>query len=99
MAREGKRLRTEHLELRSVASPLPHPRIGFIVARHRQSAVARNRLKRRLRELARTRLLPILPPVDLVIRSRPEAYRASFEALGAQFDRALDRLLRTAASS
>lgn len=98
MAREGKRLRTEHLELRSVASPLPHPRIGFIVARHRQSAVARNRLKRRLREIARTRLLPALPPLDVVIRTRPEAYSATYTALGAQLERAMARLVRGARS-
>ena len=33
-------------------------RVGLIVPRHRQTAVARNRLKRRLRELTRLRLLP-----------------------------------------
>ena len=49
--------------------------------KQKHSSVERNRLKRRLRELARTRLLPLLPPVDLVIRTLPEAYGASFAAL------------------
>ena len=54
----------------------------------------RNRLKRRLRELARTRLLPVLPPTDLVIRPRPEAYAASFDALARQVERAGGQLAR-----
>ncbi len=56
-------------------------RVGLIVAKHRQSAVNRNRLKRRLRELVRHQLLPLSISVDLVIRSRPESYAASFDAL------------------
>jgi len=51
------------------------------VPKQKHSSVERNRLKRRLRELARTRLLPLLPPVDLVIRTLPEAYGASFATL------------------
>ena len=35
----------------------------MIVPRHRHTAVARNRLKRRLRELVRTQLLPAAPPL------------------------------------
>ena len=93
MAREGKRIRTEHLELRAVASLLHHPRVGFVVPKHGQSNVARNRLKRRLREIARLELLPALPPVDVVIRARREAYDARFDALAAQLARAGERLV------
>ena len=65
-------------------------RVGIVVPRHKHSAVDRNRLKRRLRELSRTRLLPALAGSggDLVIRVRPEAYGASFEALARQVERA-----------
>lgn len=61
--------------------------MGFVVPKFTHSAVQRNRLKRRLRELARLRLLRTLPPVDVVIRTRREAYAASFEALSADVDR------------
>ena len=61
--------------------------------KHGQSSVARNRLKRRLRELARLTLLPGLPPVDLVIRARREAYDARFAALAAELARAGERLI------
>ncbi|MDQ3696680.1 MAG: ribonuclease P protein component [Gemmatimonadota bacterium] len=90
MAREGKRIRTEHLELRAAASPLPHPRIGLVVPKHKRSVVARNRLKRRLREIIRLRLLAALPAVDLVVRARPEAYGATFESLDAELARAAE---------
>ena len=97
----GKRLRTEHLDVRAVASLLrfDHPRVGFIVPKYRQSIVERNRLRRRLRDLARTRLLPALPPVDVVVRARAEAYRASFDALAAEIERALPFAARQAAGA
>jgi ribonuclease P protein component len=67
-------------------------RIGLVVPRFKQSAVARNRLKRRLRELSRIRLLPANLPVDVVLRVRPEAYGATFDALATDIARALERL-------
>lgn len=81
--RTGARLRVPHLDVRSVRSPagLAYARVGFVVPKYAHSAVDRNRLKRRLRELTRTRLLPGLPPVDLVIRALPSAYEASFATL------------------
>lgn len=96
MAREGKRIRAEHLELRVAASLLHHPRVGFIVPKLGRSSVERNRLKRRLREIVRQELLPRLPAVDVVIRVRREAYDASFASLRAQLIRSRDRLLASA---
>jgi ribonuclease P protein component len=66
--------------------------VGFIVPKHKQTSVARNRLKRRLREIVRRRLLPALPPIDLVVRARPEAYGATFDALDAELARASAKL-------
>jgi ribonuclease P protein component len=95
VVREGKRIRTEHLELRAIASPLPHPRVGLIVPKHGRDAVARNQLKRRLREVARLVLLPVLPPTDVVIRARREAYGAGYPQLEAELTWALVRLGKT----
>ena len=67
-----------------MASPLAHLRIGIIVPKHKHSAVERNRVKRRLRELARTELVPVMlrqSAYDVAIRARPEAYRAPFDGL------------------
>lgn len=43
--------------------------------------MARNRLRRRLRELVRTGLLSVIPASDVLIRALPHAYGASFETL------------------
>jgi ribonuclease P protein component len=83
-----------HLDVRAIASPLGHPRVGVVVPRYSGSAVDRNRLKRRLRELVRTRLLPAAPSVDVVIRARPDAYAASFDALTVDVERAAAQLSR-----
>ena len=45
------------------------------------SAAERNRLKRQLREIVRTRVLGTLPPVDAVIRVRPSTFGISFSQL------------------
>ena len=58
-----------------------HPRMGLIVPRFQSSAVARNRLRRRLREIWRRVVQHWQPDWDLVIRARREAYRASFSEL------------------
>jgi ribonuclease P protein component len=79
--REGKRIRVESLDLRIVASLLHHPRIGFIVPKHGRSIVERNQLKRRLREIVRQNILQRIPPVDMIVRARPEAYSATFASL------------------
>jgi len=79
-------MQTECLEARVSASLLSHPRVGVVVPKHGRNIVDRNRAKRRLRELARLRLLPVIGRVDLLIRAKPEAYRSTFDDLGAQID-------------
>lgn len=94
VVREGKRIRTMHLDVRAIASPVGHPRVGIVVPRYSGSAVDRNRLKRRLRELVRIRLLSMISSVDVVIRARSEAYTASVEGLEADITRAATQLPR-----
>ena len=60
----------------------------MIVPKHRHRVVDRNRLKRRLREVARTEVLPRLREapggVDVIVRARREAYAATYEELRAE---------------
>lgn len=83
--RRGKRKRTRHLDVFVSASPVSHARLGLVVPKHRRNSVQRNLLKRRLREIGRTELLPRLRecslPLDLMVRARAEAYGASYEVL------------------
>lgn len=69
-------------------SPSAYARLGIVVPKHRQEIVRRNQLKRRLREIGRTVVLPTLAaaacPRDVLVRARPEAYTASFAELRAE---------------
>ena len=56
----------------------------MIVPRHGHTAVDRNRLKRRVREIVRLQLLPHLPAIDLVIRARASAYEQPCAALATE---------------
>ncbi len=63
--------------------------------RHKHTAVARNRVKRQLRDLGRTALLPALravPALDVVLRAAPEAYGADRAMLAADVQRIVERL-------
>jgi ribonuclease P protein component len=57
----------------------------MIVPKHRHSIVERNRVKRRLREIGRTRVLPRLGEqglaLDVLVRARREAYEVGFRSL------------------
>jgi ribonuclease P protein component len=88
--KRGKRKRTEHLDVFFAASPAALPRIGILVPKHRHRVVERNLLKRRLKEIGRTRVLPALRQADrafdVLVRVRPEAYDASFAELRGELD-------------
>ena len=55
--------------------------MGLIVPKFQSGAVARNRLRRRLKELWRRELMGTVPGWDVVISARREAYGAGFDAL------------------
>ena len=88
--KRGKRKRTEHLDVFFAASPASLARLGVLVPKHGHHVVERNLLKRRLKELGRTRVLPALRTadlkLDLLVRARPEAYDASFAQLRGELD-------------
>ena len=67
-----------------LASPVVHPRVGFVVPLYGHSAVDRNRLKRRLREIIRVEILGTLSPIDVVVKAQRSAYNASFEILASE---------------
>jgi ribonuclease P protein component len=83
---QGKRRRTDHLDLFLRPSPVGCSRLAVIVPRLRHTAVERNRLRRRLREIGRRQVLPVLAePTDVAVRSRLGAYAATFETLRREF--------------
>lgn len=66
-------------------SPVSRSRLGLVVGKLGHDIVERNRVKRRLREIGRTRVLPDLDGRgihgDVLIRARRAAYGAAFEDL------------------
>jgi ribonuclease P protein component len=70
------------------------PKVGFVVSRAVGSAVVRNRVKRRLRELMRRRVASLPGGCLLVVRAHPAAARARQADLAADLDLVLGRLLR-----
>ena len=69
-------------------------KVGFIVSRAVGSAVVRNRVKRRLRELMRRRVASLPGGCLLVLRAYPAAAHARQEDLAADLDLVIGRLLR-----
>ena len=55
--------------------------MAIVVPKYGLTAVRRNRLKRRVREIVRLQLLPIVAANDVLIRARRQAYDASIAAL------------------
>lgn len=81
----GKRRKARHFDVFFLASPASRSRAGIVVPKYGRSGVARNRLKRRIREILRIEVLPRLEHAhgnfDLLVRAQPSAYRAKFPSL------------------
>ncbi len=80
----------------AVSSPAGRPRVGIIVPRYGRTTVQRNRVRRRLREIARRDLLPRAlradVGLDLILRAKPSAYDRSLAALRAAIAGRLEEL-------
>jgi ribonuclease P protein component len=87
-------VRAEYVDVRTLVSPLSYPRVGIVVPRFQHTIVERNRLRRRLRELVRTRLLPLIPPQDVLLRANPRAYGKPFAILESEVRAIAERLTR-----
>lgn len=94
--RRGKRMRSRYVDVIVAASPVSHPRLGAVVPKYRNSGVERNLIKRRIREIGRRELLPRLREagivLDILVRARPEAYGAPFDALRDDLVRTLEKI-------
>lgn len=69
------------------------PRVGLVVSKAVGNAVVRNRVKRRLRHLAREHVSALPGSAVLVVRALPAAAGASYDDLGGDLTRCLDRVL------
>jgi ribonuclease P protein component len=94
LRRGGRRWNGRLLALGALRNDGPQTRFGFAIPRAVGKAVVRNRIRRRLREIAR-HALPTTPAGwDLVVTVRAPAAEASFTELRAAWDELLVRMTR-----
>ncbi|HYK27087.1 MAG TPA: ribonuclease P protein component [Streptosporangiaceae bacterium] len=92
-SRAGRPLVSGHL-LVQPAGASEHPLVGFVVGRRVGGAVVRNRVRRRLRHLARGYLRSLPGGSLLVLRAAPRAATACQADLAADLDLVIGALLR-----
>jgi len=80
--RAGKRRSSSHFTAFFRANELPHSRFGFSIKKELGSAVVRNRIRRRLREIVRRHRTEIPAGWDIVIHPKSSTAKAVFAALG-----------------
>lgn len=98
-ARRGARSGSHTLVTHLVCAPgSDSPRVGFVVSRAVGNSVTRNRVKRRLRHLAREHLAALPGSGVLVVRALPAAAGASSAELRTDLTRCLGRVLPHAAT-
>jgi ribonuclease P protein component len=80
------------LDVRRADTSLGHPRVAIVVPKFGFTAVRRNKLKRRLRELTRHFVIPHAGSVDLLLRARRDAYDATFDRLRADVHHIIEQI-------
>lgn len=82
-----------HLLVGEASASSRPTRVGFVVSRAVGHSVLRHHVQRQLRHLCRERLAALPPGSELVVRALAPAAHATYQELGADLDRCLDRAL------
>ena len=90
--RQGTAYRGRLFSVHAFPNEIGTSRLGLSVSRKVGNAVTRNVVRRRLREVFHSTIGRIPGSLDLVVSARPPASEATFEELGQEFLRALDKL-------
>ena len=88
----GRSLSNELLVLCMLPNQLAYSRFGFSINSRMGNAVARNRIKRRLREIVRLQIAALQPGWDVVLIARRPLRNADYQ----QMETACARLFRRA---
>ncbi len=84
----------QHEEPARAEGSTPPARAGFVVSKAVGGAVARNRVKRRLRALMRDKLAGLPAGTDVVVRAQPGAADRAYPLLADDLDAALAAAMR-----
>ena len=74
-------------DVKKLESDHARVRIAIVVPKYGFSAVQRNKLKRRVRELTRQHVTSSAGKYDALLRTRRDAYKATFDELRAEIVR------------
>jgi ribonuclease P protein component len=88
----GKSYASPIMVLAFLRNESSYSRYGFVVNKRLGKAVQRNRIKRRMREAVRLRMIRVKPGYDLVLIARKHINQATYSEISGS----LDRLLQTA---
>jgi ribonuclease P protein component len=97
--RQGNRLRGRLFTLVFLKNELGHARLAVVASRKVGSAIVRNRVKRRFRELFRREKGLLREPLDLIVIARPETGEAAWADLRDAYISALTTIFRKRISS
>lgn len=92
-ARSGRRNVVVSVRMTTADQPT---RVGFVVSKAVGNAVVRNKVKRRLRELAACTVRECPSGMDLVVRALPASAATGWAQLGADYQGALASAVRKA---
>lgn len=90
--RQGTAYRGKLFSVHAFPNEYGNPRLGLSVSRKVGSAVTRNAVRRRLREVFYSCLTGIPGSLDLVVSARPAAASATLDELREEFSRALGKI-------
>ena len=95
LRRDGRRAGTEHLWCTYLDDPATRPpRVAFAIGRRVGSAVARNRLRRRLRAIVAS-ADDVLTSGTLLIGARPSSPELTYDRLQTEVRTLLERAVRS----
>ncbi len=92
--RDGSRFRGRYFTLVFRGNGLDHSRLAVVASRKVGSAIVRNRVKRRFRELFRRNKALLGAPLDLIVVTRPEAGEAAWPDLRDSYCSSLTTIMR-----
>jgi ribonuclease P protein component len=90
LQRDGRRRHTAHLVVIHQPSRADVTRFGVTASTRIGNAVARNRVKRVLREVFRNHRAALVPPMDVIVIAKPGADTLTYAQAAIEFARALD---------
>jgi ribonuclease P protein component len=90
--RKGSVCRGRLFSVHVLPNTVGKPRLGLSVSKRVGTAVKRNGVRRRLKEIFRSAAVGLPSDLDFVISARPAAAGASFEELNEEFLRCLRKL-------